>query len=221
MHVNFIYQLQTKGSNALQADAFYNNILDQYTQYIDKNILPFMKVSGNGKCYRFIEKVMLVSVILPIVEDQYLEFCIDKYTRRDLRTDDNLEDIQVSVNELIERKACDMNTRRRMTSEFNSALKAWCQTKPSMAFININQYISDNDRLIVDKKFISNDPTNIHVLWESTLEFWLKEFQNNGVKEATCDLVNHDLEKTAQSYAIKKLERMRNNPKAAIHLRES
>lgn len=210
LHINFIYQLQTKGDDARNPDAFQELVFNQYTSFIENSIFKRMIRDNAEQNSGYIRRLLISSVIMPVVENEHLELSIAKYTENDRQVDQSTSNRLDSVsNILAKRKGCDLESRRLMINKFNESLEDWCGKNSNVHYIDINKYIIESDT--VKEQFRDKDPTNIHILWEPTIKFWLDEISNQGIKVDKAHIVV-DLQASARSYATEKQERMKTNP---------
>lgn len=85
--------------------------------------------------------------------------------------------------------SCRLRLRHRlaMHDRFNRRLAALVASLPTVVpvkVVDINQNIETrpaSDGLTVDQRFISIDRTNVHLMWEPTVEFWVVELERAGV----------------------------------------
>ena len=220
-HINFMYQLQTKKELALGPNEFMDQVFDNYTTFLESKILGEM-VNGDeedGKC--FIEKLLISSVIYPIVHDQYLSLSIQKYTESEAIANGDFNITRIPIDELLKSgQHCDFHSRLNMVLQFNEKLKSWCSKHPKVCWIDVNKHISEPSTNEVKQEFCDKDPTNIHILWEQTIEFWLEEINNQGIHGIDATHITVDLKKSADAYSIEKRERMKKHPITSILLKD-
>jgi hypothetical protein len=53
----------------------------------------------------------------------------------------------------------------------------------------------------ISKEYLSDDPCNVHVLWENTVLYWVRELREAGLDESH---IRPDLEESAREYRQRK-----------------
>lgn len=213
-HLNFVYQMQTKGDAALESKDFGERVFHEYTCFIENKILSQMVSTTNENREGYLEKILICSVIMPVVEDNFLNISVTSYTGTEKSTNDDSKSPNISVDELLEQeKGCDIKSRRHMISEFNACLNKWCLHLQSQGknimYLDINKYITEESTNVVKKEFRDINPVNIHILWEPTIMFWLKEIRSSGLNISEAD-ITVDLKQNLDSYLEDKREQMKN-----------
>lgn len=109
----------------------------------------------------------------PVVEDYYLEMCVQKYTdvsRKLERSEKQLTLSPTSQKEMagplpplsMTYHAHDMTTRRAMVRAFNQLLGTFCSRHPQLELVNVNRHLTVGGGDQVSPSFIDRvDPTNI------------------------------------------------------------
>lgn len=212
-HLNFIYQMQTKGDEALGSKDFRERVFREYTSFIEKKMFSRMSKATDEKRDGYMEKILICSVIMPVVEDKYLNTSVTSYTASEKGSNDNSKTTTISVDELLQQgRGCDIESRRRMISEFNACLRKWCSDPQcqsrNIMYLDINQYITEKSTNAVKEEFRDLNPVNIHILWEPTIEFWLKEIKSTGLAISEAD-ITVNLDQTLKSYLADKREEMK------------
>jgi hypothetical protein len=62
-------------------------------------------------------------------------------------------------------------------------------------------HVDQDNPTRISKEFLSDDPCNVHVLWENTIQFWVRELKDAGLTESH---IRADLEESARDYRQRK-----------------
>ncbi|GAA5834827.1 hypothetical protein JCM11251_002035 [Rhodosporidiobolus azoricus] len=161
LHINYLWQLKAKGPSALRPDEWVQNTASAYTAFLAKQVLPLARQASM--------KIYVAGATPPIVEDRYLEASTEKYLEK--QGAGRLPPLS---------RACqphDFATRTAMVLRFNSHIAAFCKRHPHLHFVDISRHIvsSSLPRRVKPQFVDPEDPTNIHLVWESTIRFWCSE----------------------------------------------
>ncbi|RXK42357.1 hypothetical protein M231_00347 [Tremella mesenterica] len=110
-------------------------------------------------------------------------------------------------------------TRVKMVNDFNTGLKSFCDRYPDiLGFVDISPQMLTHSN---DPDFISRfgevdqgtwrdtqDPSNIHPLWEPALPFWKEELLKHGIRTDLWETCG-DPHSTLQAFEISKSEKIR------------
>lgn len=197
-HIDFILQIQQKKQNALDAEEFVAVTFESYRRFIETLIIETTVI------------VLIAGVIFPFVENKCVNDAIRKYNFEKIQGTSVSRQEQDETNFEQLENMYGIEIRRRMVTSFNERLKNLCGTLKNVRFIDINRHIVDPITGLVRREFIDKeDPTNIHLLWEPTIRFWIREFRQNDVLTITDDDVQSNLAETEQQYRYDKRKRMR------------
>ncbi|KAJ4420955.1 hypothetical protein N0V82_003997 [Gnomoniopsis sp. IMI 355080] len=210
INISSVYRLETKGETAWDEKQFVEDIAASYQTFLEAYILPRLSIhtetshsSSLSEKPGYIQDLYLCKATLPIVGDDDLPESHAKYQytkskkKDDQHTTEELEELELQSARCAERvrpliHLCGIEARRRMTADFNARLTAFtlgirdkfsCNRSARFHVVDLNQYIrkeSDSDE--VDAQYITNDPTNLHVTWENTLQFWVQELASAGLE---------------------------------------
>ena len=220
LYIDFVYQLQTQGTRALNPDAFQTHVFEQYTGFIKEKILGKMIRENDNKGLGYIKKLLISSVIMPVVEDGFLELSLRKYTEIQKKYNNSAPEAIVTVADLLKNnRGCDLESRRDMVAGFNKRLEEWC-TEHNVSYVDINPSIKDPECRAVRKECIdANDPTNFHILWEPTIGFWIEQIRAHGITGVDLSNIKDDLERSAHGYSEEKRQRMERNSVTSVLLK--
>ncbi|GAA5890109.1 hypothetical protein JCM16303_003444 [Sporobolomyces ruberrimus] len=167
LHINYLWQLKERGTAASGPSEFINTVATEFCAYVEQRIVPEAQATGM--------KVYIAAVLPPVVEDHYLEHSASKYLRHS------------TTRPLPPLSSChqpyDLFTRRSLVKLYNQLVSQFCARHPDcLSFVNINKHLGSSSLSSVgepervSREFIDNqDPTNIHLIWERTIEFWCRE----------------------------------------------
>ncbi|GAA5866283.1 hypothetical protein JCM3774_006601 [Rhodotorula dairenensis] len=161
--VNYLWQLKARGPEAVGPDDWTKKVICDYTAFLSDRIVPLARKCGT--------RLYVAGVLPPVVEDCYLEATADKYI--------SISSTSAGLLPLAETAhPHDLATRMAMTRRYNSMLASYCSRFPDcFAFVDIGRDLVDRrDPLCrVAPEFLDpEDATNIHLLWETTLPFWMR-----------------------------------------------
>lgn len=162
--------------------------MQSYSRFLFEQVLP-----------SYLGRIYVSGVTLPIVQDAYLDLSLRKYTSKNG---------VASVAPLEQAwHPHDYDTRRRMVLAYNQCLAQCCGQHDRLVFVDLNPGLVDGQGQ-VDKQYVDQDPTNIHLLWERTIAHWM-----DAIPEIRHAPLNHDaLEATLASFHSDKKLRMQTNP---------
>ncbi|GAA94545.1 uncharacterized protein L969DRAFT_91499 [Mixia osmundae IAM 14324] len=219
ININYVFALRRKdGKPALIGDDFVKNMFEAYTAFMRDELEPRLvnsttpiKQSLNSRIKpKFIEKIYIANSVPPIVPDEALGKMIDKYriapgtVVADLPPLKPTEEIMQFAN---------IKMRQDMTKTFTRLAREFCATRPDVyQLVDINPYITSLGKPadqaedgVVSPDYISEDPTNVHLLWETTIQFWVRELASAGLKESH---IRPDLQEQAADYVRRKQKTM-------------
>ncbi|GAA5961292.1 hypothetical protein JCM3765_002902 [Sporobolomyces pararoseus] len=163
--INYLWQLKARGLQALSPSEFVRSVVDAYCSFLENEIVSIANSTGM--------KVYIAAVLPPVVEDRYLELSITKYLQKSTASSNQrLPPLSTSP------FPHDLRTRSSLVKLFNHLVAQFCSGHPEcLSFVNINKsLVSQSETTRVSSDFIdSQDPTNIHLLWERTIQIWCRE----------------------------------------------
>ncbi|GAA6032003.1 hypothetical protein JCM8097_003383 [Rhodosporidiobolus ruineniae] len=157
---NYLWQLKAKGAGATGPADWVQRVASDYAAFLATKIVPLAKRMGIT--------VFVAGVTPPVVEDRYLELSSQKYLER--------EGVGPLPPLSAARHPHDLTTRAWMVSRLNALLSSFCARHSSLRFVDISrQLVSSADPRRVASRFVDRqDPTNIHICWESTIDLWCR-----------------------------------------------
>ncbi|KAG9094575.1 hypothetical protein FRC06_010675 [Ceratobasidium sp. 370] len=181
--------------------AFVQSIFDAYTKFLLDEIVPRkITVSKDGRRAHsgYLQGVHVVSVIMPCVTDEHLDRSAQKYNQKSTEFR-KLQGLRLADS------ACptDLATRCKMVADFNRMLKSFCK-EHGLHYVDLNKYIAP-ERGLVYKEYRDVDPSTIHVKWEPTIQFWVKELASTGL---SMDDVDPNIDESLVEYELAKMDRM-------------
>ncbi|KZO91478.1 hypothetical protein CALVIDRAFT_541771 [Calocera viscosa TUFC12733] len=224
LQVVYLYKVSESerlGTPAPDADAWVRTVFDAYHAYLTEKILPHVILpSPAGEepkpdPDRFISKLYVSSVTAPTVPDDHLDQCSEKYNESAAAAWQ-----EKGIKLASARAATDFETRQRMVSDFNGMVEKFCdEAGEAVTFVDINPRITDPDTGKVLPPYLVPDKSTIHVVWETTIGFWVDALRSAGLSEAD---IPPDLEQSLKSYEEDKRGRMeRRSPTPRKHMRYS
>ncbi|GAA5897433.1 hypothetical protein JCM6882_001885 [Rhodosporidiobolus microsporus] len=194
LHINYLWQLKSKGAAALRPQEWVQNVASAYTGFLAKQALPLVRQTGT--------RVYVAAVTPPIVEDCYLESATEKYLSK--------EGVGPLPPLSHASQPHDFATRSMMVVRFNAQLESFCKRHPQLQFVSISRHLfSPGYPQRVEPRFKDpEDPTNIHLVWETTIGLWCREVP--ALSDAAPTLP-HDvarLECAFQNWRLDKRERL-------------
>ncbi|GAA6015605.1 hypothetical protein JCM11491_007172 [Sporobolomyces phaffii] len=164
LHINYLWQLKARGSNALGPSEFANLVASEFCRFLTDHLLPLANSTGI--------KIYVAGALPPVVEDRYLELAAAKYIQKNTSTP--LPPLSHSAH------PCDLLTRRSLVKLYNRLVSQFCARHPTcLSFVSINHHLSPASPLEperVSKEYVdSYDPTNIHLIWERTIQHWCRQ----------------------------------------------
>lgn len=205
------YYWKIANGSTISPKEFAEEVVDNYLSFIKEHMLPRIaredddsertfKNSNGISVKPFIKKLFISCAFYPTIEDEHYLDGFWKYTRKQETT------INQDIRLLIPLET--FEPRWDMTEIFNKAVKEFCE-KENCFFVDVNAHVLDSSRKRIDIAYRdSSDPTNIHVLWERTLPYWIKELSSTGITLDDVDGNLDDLEKTQKAYLESKAERV-------------
>ncbi|GAA5967200.1 hypothetical protein JCM8115_005426 [Rhodotorula mucilaginosa] len=161
--VNYLWQLKARGAEAVGPDDWVKKVITDYATFLSARIVPLARKFGM--------RIYISGVLPPVTEDCYLEAVADKYISKNSTTVDLLPLVETA-------HPHDLATRTTMIRRYNSMLASYCRQFPDcLTFVDIGRDLVDmRDPLYrVAPDFRDpQDVTNIHLLWETTLPFWMR-----------------------------------------------
>ncbi|GAA5899221.1 uncharacterized protein JCM6883_005150 [Sporobolomyces salmoneus] len=166
LHINYLWQLKARGLQAIGPTEFVPSIVNNFCSFLRDEIIPMANATGM--------KVYIAGVLPPVVEDHYLELSISKYLQKSSST---------STHGLLPLSSSsfpnDLATRHSLVKLYNHLVSDFCARHPScLSFVSINGYLYSRSALTkkVSKNFVDvEDPLNIHLVWEHTIQLWCRE----------------------------------------------
>ncbi|KAF8757534.1 hypothetical protein RHS01_03176 [Rhizoctonia solani] len=177
---------------------FVRSIFDAYTKFLLDEILPRRKGASKDGESGYLHGVHIVSVVMPCVTDEHLDRSAQKYNQK------SQEFRKLQCLRLVD-SACptDLATRCEMVHDFNEMIKDFCK-QHKLYYVDLNKHIAPEVG-IVHKEYRDVDPSTIHVKWEPTIQFWVKELANTGLK---MEDVDPNIDETLVEYELSKIDRM-------------
>lgn len=193
LHINHLFALQTGSLDSRAPPEFFaDRVFETYGAWLTGPALEACRRSN-------VDKICASTVIYPIVRDDSLSRILVKYTLEpQLRENSGVsakEDAEINatpgvrraqfrIDDLLQMQMspCTISARRRMVRRFNERLRAFCNTHPEIALVDICDGAVDQDTLEVLPDFICRDPANPHPLFEPTLPLWARELAKAGVR---------------------------------------
>ncbi|BGO92773.1 hypothetical protein NBRC10512_007892 [Rhodotorula toruloides] len=196
--LNFLWQLKARGSAAAGPDETARKVLADYASFLAHKIVPLAERSGMT--------VYVAGVSPPVIEDRYLESTANKY----------LEKQGISPLPPLSQAhhPHDFATRANMVKRYNTLLASFCARHDCLSYVDINRDLVDpaDPSRRVKRQFLDlEDPTNIHLVWETTLPFWVRRLPpltSLSSHLASQVQVSH-LERSLEQYQAEKRERVR------------
>ncbi|GAA5856298.1 hypothetical protein JCM8547_000858 [Rhodosporidiobolus lusitaniae] len=195
--LNYLWQLKAKGPSAIGPADWVEKIARDYTSFLATQVVPIAQ--------RYGIKVYVAGVTPPIVEDSYLELASQKY----------LEKEGVGLLPPLSRAIHphDLSTRAHMVKRLNSLLSTFCARYHCLNIVDISRFLvsSSEPRRVAAPFRDPVDPTNIHLVWESTLSLWCRAIPE---LRALCPSSHRDLanlERGLEKWRLEKQERMQLN----------
>lgn len=161
--VNYLWQLKARGTEAVGPDDWVKKVITDYATFLSARIVPLARKFGM--------RIYISGVLPPVIEDCYLEAVADKYISKNSTTVDLLLLVETA-------HPHDLATRTAMIRRYNSMLASYCRQFPDcLTFVDIGRDLVDMrdplSRVAADFRD-AQDVTNIHLLWETTLPFWMR-----------------------------------------------
>ncbi|KAF8605926.1 hypothetical protein BDV93DRAFT_521269 [Ceratobasidium sp. AG-I] len=206
LHITYLYKAldaQLTSEKPPEPGAFVQSIFDGYTKFIKEEILPRRKnhsdaTNGHQSDSEYLEGIHIVSVIMPCVTDEHLDRSAQKYNQKSTEFR-KLQGLRLADS------ACptDLKTRCKMVIDFNKMLKAFCK-EHGLHFVDLNKHIAPKMGMVEDE-YRDVDPSTIHVKWEPTIQFWVKELKVTGL---TLEDVDPSIDESLVEYELSKMDRM-------------
>ncbi|KAH7335158.1 hypothetical protein B0J17DRAFT_64965 [Rhizoctonia solani] len=201
LHITYLYKAldsQLTSEKAPEPGAFVRSIFDAYSKFLLDEILPRRKEAGKDGEAGYLQGIHIVSVIMPCVTDEHLDRSAQKYNQK------SQEFRKLQGLRLVD-SACptDLATRCKMVFDFNKMIKDFCR-EHKLYYVDLNKHIAPEVG-IVHKEYRDVDPSTIHVKWEPTIQFWVKELASTGL---TMDDVDPSIDETLVEYELSKMDRM-------------
>ncbi|KAB5594819.1 hypothetical protein CTheo_1798 [Ceratobasidium theobromae] len=206
LHITYLYKAldsQLTSEKPPEPSAFVRSIFDAYTKFLLDEVIP-RRQGGNKRNTdeqakaRYLKGIHIVSVIMPCVTDEHLDRSAQKYNQK------STEFRRLQGLRLVD-SACptDLATRCQMVYDFNKMMKAFCK-EHRLHYVDLNKHIAPKIGL-VHEEYRDVDPSTIHVKWEPTIQFWVKELTGAGL---TMDDVDANIDETLIEYELNKMDRM-------------
>ncbi|CAE6446419.1 unnamed protein product [Rhizoctonia solani] len=201
LHITYLYKAldsQLTSEKPPEPGAFVRSIFDAYTKFLLDEILPRRKGAGTSESCGYLQGIHIVSVVMPCVTDEHLDRSAQKYNQKSQEFR-KLQGLRLADS------ACptDLATRCKMVYDFNKMIKDFCRTH-KLYYVDLNKHIAPEIG-IVHKEYRDVDPSTIHVKWEPTIQFWVKELANTGL---TMDDVDPNIDESLVEYELSKMDRM-------------
>ncbi|KAG9091897.1 hypothetical protein FS749_016155 [Ceratobasidium sp. UAMH 11750] len=204
LHITYLYKAldaQRTSEKPPEPVAFVQSIFDAYTKFLLDEILPRRKtVSKDGQKAHsgYLQGVHVVSVIMPCVTDEYLDRSAQKYNQKSTEFR-KLQGLRLADS------VCptDLATRCKMVADFNNLLKSFCK-EHGLHYVDLNKHIAP-ERGLVYKEYRDVDPSTIHVKWEPTIQFWVKELASTGL---SMEDIDPNIDESLVEYELAKMDRM-------------
>ncbi|EJU02718.1 hypothetical protein DACRYDRAFT_15349 [Dacryopinax primogenitus] len=196
-------------------DAWVQTVFSAYSTYLRGKILPHLFSENTPDPDRFVTHLYISSVTAPTVPDEYLDRCSEKYNESAAAA---WQEAGIKLSSA--RAATDLETRRRMVRDFNRMLEEFCkEAGEGVYYVDLNPRITDPLTGEVLPPYLVPDKSTIHVVWETTIGFWVDALQGAGL---TQEDVPPDLEESLRNYEEDKRGRMdRQSPAPRRHMRYS
>ncbi|CAE7211214.1 unnamed protein product [Rhizoctonia solani] len=201
LHITYLYKAldsQLTSEKPPEPEAFVRSIFDAYTKFLLDEILPRRKGAGINGEPGYLQGIHIVSVVMPCVTDEHLDRSAQKYNQKSQEFR-KLQGLRLADS------ACptDLATRCKMVHGFNKMIKDFCRVH-KLHYVDLNKHIAPEFG-IVHEEYRDVDPSTIHVKWEPTIQFWVKELANTGL---TMDDVDPSIDETLVEYELSKMDRM-------------
>ncbi|CAE6469474.1 unnamed protein product [Rhizoctonia solani] len=201
LHITYLYKAldsQLTSEKPPEPGAFVRSIFDAYTKFILDEILPRRKGAGTSGSSGYLQGIHVVSVVMPCVTDEHLDRSAQKYNQKSQEFR-KLQGLRLADS------ACptDLATRCKMVHDFNMMIKDFCRAH-KLYYVDLNKHIAPEIG-IVHKEYRDVDPSTIHVKWEPTIQFWVKELANTGL---TMEDVDPNIDESLVEYELSKMDRM-------------
>ncbi|ELU43674.1 hypothetical protein AG1IA_02302 [Rhizoctonia solani AG-1 IA] len=201
LHITYLYKAldsQLTSEKPPEPGTFVRSIFDAYTKFLLDEILPRRKGASKDRESGYLHGVHIVSVVMPCVTDEHLDRSAQKYNQK------SQEFRKLQGLRLVD-SACptDLATRCEMVHDFNEMIKDFCK-QHKLYYVDLNKHIAPEVG-IVHKEYRDVDPSTIHVKWEPTIQFWVKELANTGLK---MEDVDPNIDETLVEYELSKIDRM-------------
>ncbi|KZT51072.1 hypothetical protein CALCODRAFT_512920 [Calocera cornea HHB12733] len=228
LQVVYLYKVSESerlGTPAPDADAWVRTVYEAYEAYLKEKILPHVVLRAPATKEegadeepapdpdRFISRLYISSVTAPTVPDDFLDQCSEKYNESAAAAWQ-----EKGIKLASARSATDFTTRRRMVYDFNAMVQRFCeQASEAVTFVDLNPRITDPKTGVVLPPYLVPDKSTIHVVWETTIGFWVDALRSSGLSESD---IPPDLEESLKNYEEDKRGRMeRRSPTPRKHMR--
>ncbi|BGO96548.1 hypothetical protein NBRC10513v2_000486 [Rhodotorula toruloides] len=196
--LNYLWQLKARGSAAAGPDETVRKVLADYASFLAHKIVPLAE--------RYGMTVYVAGVSPPVIEDRFLESTANKYLEK--------QGISPLPPLSHAHHPHDFATRANMVKRYNTLLASFCARHDCLSYVDINRDLVDptDPRRRVKRQFLDlEDPTNIHLVWETTLPFWVRRLpplSSLSSHLASQVQISH-LERSLEQYQAEKRERVR------------
>ncbi|GEM06269.1 hypothetical protein Rt10032_c01g0286 [Rhodotorula toruloides] len=195
---DFARQLKARGVAAAGPDETVRKVLADHASFLAHKIVPLAARLGM--------RVYVAGVSPPVIEDRFLEATANKY----------LEKQGISPLPALSHAhhPHDFATRANMVKRYNTLLASFCARHDCLSYVDINRDLvdpTDPSRRVKRQYLDLEDPTNIHLVWETTLPFWVRRLpplSSLSSHFAAQVQVSH-LERSLEQYQAEKRERVR------------
>ncbi|RKP03688.1 hypothetical protein CXG81DRAFT_16789 [Caulochytrium protostelioides] len=177
ININYPFDICTKGLVALSGKNFVDKVYDEYTAFIERKILTRLKGFGTNSAEECLKTVYIAAALMPVIQDKDLPKAIEKYSIKGDRPGLKMRTVQ-------DVHLFNQEERRKMVIYFNKRLEEFCSRFKHVQYVDINPELTrDNNNSFIHPQFLSQDLTNIHVLWEPTIKFWIPHLKEAGLNE--------------------------------------
>ncbi|GAA5969146.1 hypothetical protein JCM11641_007485 [Rhodosporidiobolus odoratus] len=197
LHVNYLWQLKAKRPFALRPQDWAQRVATEYASFLATKVVPVAQKMGT--------RIYIAGVTPPVVEDRFLELSSQKYLQK--------EDVGPLPPLSASSYPHDLATRSQMVKRFNALISSFCSRYSGLQFVDISaSLVSVGDSRRVSSRFADpQDPTNIHVVWESTLAFWCQQIPPLYDAAPSHPHEVARLERTLEAWRLEKRERMKHH----------
>ncbi|RKO98888.1 hypothetical protein CXG81DRAFT_20954 [Caulochytrium protostelioides] len=209
MNLNYPFSIRMKGRGAPAGTAFVDIVYEAYTAFIKREILARLRdfdgvpspASREKPLPQYLETVYIAAALMPIVGDDHLDETILKYCMADQARDFD-PTVLIPTADVVD--LINQEERRKMIVYFNQRLKQFCESfSPRVQYVDVNPDLTRDNNGLIRPEYLSQDGTNVHVLWESTIKFWIAQLKTAGLTERDIK-TKEELDEMERQYQLRK-----------------